>query len=183
MQPTVTQTHTAPGLLTGPDGEVVEEFVLASPDVEQAEPDLPVMVYARRGHGTFALRTVDAGRVALYDKAIHHDQDPSTWSEDERGLAWCIYCGVEMDGQGPGGDEYPVPDSDDTAGLVCPAHPRTDRPRPHAGVYFLVNITTMRAILPGEAMDNRRRGERDEALRVRAEQAAIGWHSPPVRPW
>ncbi|MFD0205870.1 MULTISPECIES: hypothetical protein [Saccharothrix] len=159
-----------PALVSRPNGTDAEPFVLAPTDVELLPADHSVTVFAVRGYNRREPVQVPAGRIALYDPALYLPAEVTDLHQHENYLAWCAYCGIEMEPTGPGDHTFPVPAELENQNAICPAHPRKDRPRPHLAVYYLVNLLTMQPILPGDGFPNRREHQHAEARRIDQER-------------
>lgn len=128
---------TAPALLTDAHGHVVDVLVLAPADVETWAAERPLLV-ALPGFEP-AIPTL-AGRVALYEPQI--DREPTgPLAPDELWTPHCAYCDVALLPDGGDRAVYPVRNGD-ADGQVCPAHPRTDRPRPHLAKWRVLHAVT-----------------------------------------
>jgi hypothetical protein len=134
-------TATALAVLSAPGSWGREEtYVRVAHDVERLDPVTWVTVAAlwtvpaRRG-----LLIVPAGLVALYEPEIDRGFPPREFAEGQAWLPECQRCAEPLfDSGSVPGMYYPQPDLGPDESPWCPQHPDTDRPRPHAVAWRLV---------------------------------------------
>jgi hypothetical protein len=165
------QTGLAPtsarALLTDAEGHVIKTMVLAPADVESWEPNTPVVV---SWPGWAAQVRTIAGRLALYEPEIGRESTEPL-APDEFLQPNCAYCDHYLM---VGAVDYAVYDGKDRDGGVCPAHPRTDRPRPHLPKWRVWNDTAAMIFIADPANPERTRELRARQRRIAALFPLIG---------
>ncbi|SFQ31943.1 hypothetical protein [Amycolatopsis rubida] len=155
-------------LLTRDNGDLDEAFVWAPPDVEHRDPSTFVTVVLDGG----TRRTARSGNLAPYAPAIGEHDHPGDLGDFELWLPSCAYCDAALDAAVR---RYPTGGGSLREDLICPAHPLTDRPRPHQAKFRTRNTVTAATFADDPASGLGRH------LRAHERQIArAGAHPPPI---